>query len=359
MRQQAFPKQELRRPPFLRRLFGKPDPENAYIEIQNLLHERPPKDISPELLTATFDAHGVTYPDKEKLRALYRKAIAAAAEDDEITDAERQELAEIRALLGLTELDVAAVQREVVSARYQHHLSRHASDHHLSDEEKQHLEELKRKLNLDSGDVMRVREAVLSPIVDRVGNDMLRDRRYSPEEELRFKRLLSNFDTELEVSLHDRQLMDRFRWLWHVEHGTPPTVDVPIALQRNEACYYHSLAASLTTKTVTKRVNYGGPTARMRIMKGVYYRVGSIAVQRVTEEYQLSEGGDLYFTNKRVIFVGHAKNQTFRLSGLLGFIPYSDGIELEKSSGKNPVFRLGDPEAAATVLSRMLADAGS
>ena len=33
-------------------------------------------------------------------------------------------------------------------------------------------------------------------------------------------------------------------------------------------------------RAVTKRINYSGPTARLKIVKGVYYRVGSISPQK-------------------------------------------------------------------------------
>lgn len=353
IRQRAFPRVELQRPPFLRRLLGRPYPENGYRELQNLLHERPPAEISPELLTATLDSHGVESVDRARFRSMYHSALAVAAEDSELTDDECRELADLRVLLGLTDTDVEDVHREVVTER----LGRTARDRVFSEEEKRELEHLREKLKIEPCEIERIRRAVLTPLVASTFEEAFRDRRYSPEEEAEIERFAQNFDVDLSLSDETRQHLRRFRWLWNVEHGTLTPVPVDINLQRNEQCHYVTDATSVTTKSVTRRVNYHGPTARIRIMRGVYYRLGSIAVQPVKVEHEVLEDGRLFITSKRVIFMGERKNQTFRLTSLLGFTPYTDGLELQKSRGRNPIFRVKDPEAACAVLSRVLAEA--
>ncbi len=42
-------------------------------------------------------------------------------------------------------------------------------------------------------------------------------------------------------------------------------------------------------------------------------------------------------TNKSVIFVGNQKNSSIRLNKILSFTPYSNGIEINKDTGKNPI----------------------
>jgi hypothetical protein len=356
MRARAFPRVQLEKLSFFRRLFAKPLPENGYLELQNLLHERQARDIAPELLTATLDSHGVRTPDRERFKDFYRAAVTAAAEDDILTEEECRELADLRALFGLTDREVNEVQQQVVAERYERRLRHAARDSFLSDQEKEDLDALRQRLKIDKFEIERVRRAVLGPVLTDALERAFKDRRYSPEEERQLALLADNFDVDLELSADARGLSHRFRWLWEVEHGTPPACPVAISLQRNESCHFHSYATSLTTKSVTRRINYHGPTVRIRIMKGVYYRAGSIAVQPVRYEQEVTEGGNLYITNKRVIFMGDRKNQTVRLASLLGFVPYKDGLELEKTSGRNPVFRLQDVEGACAVLSRVLAD---
>src|SRR5690606_40389673 len=91
-------------------------------------------------------------------------------------------------------------------------------------------------------------------------------------------------------------------------------------------------------RTETRTIRYGGPTARIRIAKGIYWRTGSMNVQRVTEEVlKPIDTGQLYITNKRVIFLGRNRNTNVRLNRILDFTIYTDGIELVKDAGRNPV----------------------
>jgi len=60
-------------------------------------------------------------------------------------------------------------------------------------------------------------------------------------------------------------------------------------------------------------------------------------------------------TNKRVIFEGAQKNATIRLSNVLSITPYADGVEIGKTSGKSPIFTVGDPEWLSVLLSSVLA----
>ena len=64
-------------------------------------------------------------------------------------------------------------------------------------------------------------------------------------------------------------LVARFRLMGQIEDGVFPSVDVPILLQRGEVCHFSGAAAHQKIKTVTKRINYSGPTASIKIMKGI------------------------------------------------------------------------------------------
>lgn len=76
---------------------------------------------------------------------------------------------------------------------------------------------------------------------------------------------------------------------------------VEINLQRGECCYYSDNVEWYEKRTVTKRINYGGAVARIRIEKGLYYRVGSVNYEKVSsEQIQLIDKGEVFITNKRI-----------------------------------------------------------
>ena len=102
----------------------------------------------------------------------------------------------------------------------------------------------------------------------------------------------------------------------------------------------------------------GGASFRLKIMKGMYYRSGSVSVERITSDILSHiDSGTAYVTNKRLIFVGSRKNTNILLSKVLSVIPYSDGIGIEKDSGKSPILRVPDnADIFAMILGRVIND---
>lgn len=95
---------------------------------------------------------------------------------------------------------------------------------------------------------------------------------------------------------------------------------------------------------------------RIRIMKGVYWRAGSIAPQRISEdEWRVIDEGTIYLTNKRIIFMGNNGNKTITLGKILGFEPYSNGIDIQKDSGKSPFLEFStNIDIFSMILARVL-----
>jgi hypothetical protein len=56
--------------------------------------------------------------------------------------------------------------------------------------------------------------------------------------------------------------------------------------------------------------------------------------------------GILYVTNKRLIFTGSRRaNTTIRLTSVLAITPYSDGVEIQKTTGRNQIFIFQNTDA--------------
>src|SRR3989454_7585624 len=119
-----------------------------------------------------------------------------------------------------------------------------------------------------------------------------------------------------------------------------PSIETPrLSLQRGEFCFYVTEAGHYEMRTVTKRIEYAGITTSIRLKRGVYLRSGSFTPRRGTEEQLLfQDTGILYFTDKRLIFFGARKNVVITRKAILGVNPMRDAVEVEKTSGRNPVF---------------------
>jgi hypothetical protein len=88
-------------------------------------------------------------------------------------------------------------------------------------------------------------------------------------------------------------------------------------------------------------VSYAGVTGSFRIVKGVRFRVGNIApVRHARDALTHLDSGMLYITNKRLILMGTTRNITVRLSNVLSFEVYADGIEIQKASVRPPFVKM-------------------
>jgi hypothetical protein len=178
------------------------------------------------------------------------------------------------------------------------------------------------------------------------------------EEQRALEAMARNFGIRVDVDAATQAQLDRFRWFWLVEQGTFPSIAAPINLQRDEVCHFAAPADLHEVRTETTRSSSSGTSVRIRIMKGVYYRVGSTSTTRVTRDVlRHIDSGTLYVTSKRVIFDGARKNNAIRLASVLSVVPYSDGVEIEKTSGRNPIFTVSDPEWLTILLSSRMAHA--
>ncbi|HET8964452.1 MAG TPA: hypothetical protein VFM99_11160, partial [Chitinophagales bacterium] len=176
-------------------------------------------------------------------------------------------------------------------------------------------------------------KAILTKFIDGA----ISDERLSDKEESRINEIAQNLNIEINHSDKTRAQLDKFKLYWQIENGDIPTLISPINIQKSENLHFQTQVKWLEQRTITKRIDYGGPTARIRLAKGVYYRIGSIQAKRVTEDvWKTIDMGTLYLTNKRLIFMGNKGNKTIRIDKVLDFKPFKDGVDLQKETGKSP-----------------------
>lgn len=122
------------------------------------------------------------------------------------------------------------------------------------------------------------------------------------------------------------------------------TSEVNIIYKPGEILHYYQYGDIMKKKTVTKRVNYSGPSASIRICKGVRYRVGSVSVSRETANVWKSEAHGLFWiTNMRIGFLGNTQAFAFPISKLFSVSVGGVGIHIYKE-GRSTPFIVGLPE---------------
>ena len=121
---------------------------------------------------------------------------------------------------------------------------------------------------------------------------------------------------------------------------TVKPINANIHLQKGEFCYFMERVDLYEEKKVTKSISFHGPTLRLKIVPGMYYRAGNFNIGRKTEnEFIKIDNGILYITSERLIFTGSINNKTIKYAKIikLGY-QKGKGIEIIKDSGNSLYF---------------------
>jgi hypothetical protein len=348
-------------PGFFRRLLGRAEPGTAFVEIENLLASRHPTGIWPAEVSAIATNHGLSPSDLHLLSMrLWREAVAEFVADDTITADEADFMAALRRVLQIGEDDAIAVEKAIIHPRYHRRVTEALADDKLTSEERDQLELLARGLRLSPGELELLYGPPAQEALERKLEAIIEDRRVSPEELAELGRTADNMGIKASLAADAEATVRRYAEYWKIENGEIPRIDdIPIRLQKGETCHFSADARWLEPRSKTVTTDLGSIGYSFRIARGVYYRSPRIRATRVKQDVLTElDTGKIYFTNKRVIFDGVARNRTLKLDSLLGFEVWEDAIKLEKPSGRSPIVAIaGDVERAAVVLGALAARA--
>ena len=345
----------LERPSFFLRLLGKQPKRNGLIAINNLLAAAENiEDVSVEQVEHAAVPYRLRIQrDLKQERAdLFREFLQHCIADHRFDPVEIDRLGHLRRLVRLSEDDVARIQRDATSSVYEGQVGKALEDRNLTDEEEAFLVQLGEDLRLPTEISESIFASKAQEIVQRALHEATSDQRLSPSEETEFQALAKNLGVEVTHDDETHRVLERMRLYWRLEEGDLPVVDVDIKLQRSETCHFTADVDWLEHRKVTRRYNYSGPTARIRIVKGVYWRLGSMAIKPTSEDVlQHIDSGTIYATNKRVLFRGERGNKSLRLNRIIHVEAYSNGVQIEKDKGKNPFLQF---EPGADVMGMIL-----
>ncbi len=143
-----------------------------------------------------------------------------------------------------------------------------------------------------------------------------------------------------------------------LQNGIVPktNIQVPIILGKNESVLWAYSSVSCYQEKVTREWVGRNSGFSFKVCKGVYYRTGRSKghpVERSSMELQGT--GMLYVTNKNLIFWSQMRNVKIPFSKIIGFTPYSDGIEVHRdgASAKRLTLQGFDPWFIMNVISQL------
>lgn len=244
-------------------------------------------------------------------------------------------LRSVAAALDLPSEKVEALLSEAGEKAFRDAIREALSDDELTEGEHDDLSLLAKSAGLQDDDAAAILTAAVGKRLEEVVLAALDDGELSPEEDIAISQAATRLRTKLSFAEQTERVMDEARRLWQINHGPLVPVSSPLLLKKGEVAYAVAEGDALETRSRTTSYRYGGPSVRVRIMKGVSYRVGSASVSRTTEEYSHSFGsGTVVLTDRRLLFRAAEKTININYPKIVDFELYRDGVKIYKDTGK-------------------------
>jgi hypothetical protein len=329
----------LEKPNALQKLFGQTPKMNSFIEVNNLLACNDIDEITfnqIDEISRKYETDVIKNYSKELLD-LYRIFVSTNPPSVTTIEKTRDASNKLRDLLGLKD-NVKADEIWNVTAIevYKEEFRKVIADGQLPSEKEEYLSKLAQMLNIPENVSDEISKEIRIQKVQSQINKIIEDGRVSPQEEQELYNMARNLTVEFHIEGKNQEAFEKMKALWKIENEDLPIISTEIILPKKEICYYHNLVDWYEYRTITTRVNYGGPTFRIKIAKGLYYRAGSLGVGRESrEDLKKIDEGSLYITNKRLLFRGTTKNMNIQLDKIIDLEKYSDGFKIVKDSGRN------------------------
>lgn len=238
---------------------------------------------------------------------------------------------------------------------YKEVLLQSVEDGEISEDEKSNLQQIITKYSLKDIDLREHQKAAFEYFFEK----SISDQRVSDFEKEKMETLARYFGTPLSQLGFDQGKFNKYYCLEQIDNGQLPIMHgnpLDIILKRHEVIHFICAAVTMKRKRVTNKINYGGVTGSIKIMKGVRYRVGSINVQRISSEVvEKEDAGYMCITNQRIIFKGSRKNFTLLYDKILHLALEEGMLQITKDGKEVPylVF-LSDYEVPLSVISFIL-----
>ncbi len=132
--------------------------------------------------------------------------------------------------------------------------------------------------------------------------------------------------------------------------------NMSINLERNEGVIW--LFNGVNYYTVRSRTRYVGGSSgiSIRVMKGVYYRVGSYHSHPIKTQFLSDEGRGIFvIASHNVYFWSPRKAMKIPSKKIVSVVPYSDGLQIMRDGANAAphIFKLDDPAFAVDVIARL------
>lgn len=231
-------------------------------------------------------------------------------------------------------------------------------DGDYSDADRRKIEAIAARLNLPPAVEVQLFAEVAQEEARHAVLAALEDGRLYADEEAHLTRFFQQLGATVTFDDTITSMMNKARLL--AKTASPdqplPILDTRLMLAVGERVHFQADVTRLEIRTKTTRVNYSGPTVSIPIIKGVRWRMGSMAFSAMSkDELTPLDRGTLYLTGDRLLFAGVRQHTTIKYPAVVSFNVYTDGLSVAKGTGREQYFTgEADFEVAGAMLERLL-----
>jgi hypothetical protein len=323
----VFENRPLIRRSLFQRLFRQEPEENAIIELNNLLASRKIAAITVDDIRSIEGKYGLNLGKEfqlnlEEFYVVYLNS--CIVKDFQLSESGRSDLQHLEKIFGLSNTGVSDLVRRLGLDLYKSCYNKMLRQRKFSRETA--LQRLVESLSLPGDIVAKLRTEGFSHFAQEYVQNIIIRNRYSPDEEAFLDGLSRQAHVSFKFPKDVALKLNRARLLWGLEHLDLVAVEVNARLQKQEHCYFQSSNVQ-------------------------WYEYRSV---RGVREPRLLYSGDIFLTNKRVLFQGLEKNTIIKLSSITGVFDHINCLEIRKDSGRSPLITFGDMEAFGILIQRLL-----
>lgn len=362
-----IPKESMQSPGLLTGLLGREPKHNAFADVKNLILSG---NFDRKKIEAIETHRGVdvTAEFRPELLGLFTEILYHFARDGSFERDETLFVKECALALRLAPPEVDTCLRRACERAFSDLCDEAIADGLLTSVEQANLERLAGRLRLSDSAKLDIYAKALDRRVQRLLREMTEDGLVSDQEYDAFRATCEHLKVRLSNLDEVDTALTLGRERWRVLHGQMLSATLSdINLDPDEVAYYRGKADWYETRKVRDRVDFAGITGRVRIAKGLSFRMGSVGYNAPSrDELLLIASGELVMTGKRLLFFSESgSNKSIRWREVLRVdINSHNEFELQKARGKSPVIdirsaSLGHPMLGAYVAARLVQDAGS
>ncbi|WP_405379845.1 hypothetical protein [Phascolarctobacterium sp.] len=297
-----FELQELEQCGFFSKMFGSKPAENGWKALNNLLAEASDATtITADQVHSALKQWGVKFSEEnmQQRSGLYRKLA-----DVVFTEAQTKDdplFAQTAHLAELLELPPHLVKLADKGAKTAAYFIR--CRNLLTKEEKLDIHAINDLFGYDYEDGLSIRKQVFQAHFNLLFEDIVKEARYSPDQEAAFRADCATLDIPYEFKNNIVNALHKYRDLWAAENQELHVVETDLPLEKGEVCRAYVNCGLCQHKVIEREDNLFELTRKFEIDETVNFKGEKLEHPKIKEEATvLLELGHFFLTNQRILY---------------------------------------------------------